>query len=180
MPWRHMGEWKYSSSILDCGTIWRCVISFMSGRLYRQAQSLRYPMDRTLGWAPEWIRKNLLPLLGIKPCPSCHHIDWTIPAPIKSTDRKQKSHFYIHLTAEQADKRQVLMHSNIPSKGNQGCIHAWIGTVSVIGFHSSTSCCILRTTSWSRMLSNTHGGTNGSQCSKNSISGSHVRQFQLL
>jgi hypothetical protein len=71
-------------------------------------------------------------------------------------------------------------NSTVPSRGNQGCIQAWIGTVSVIGFHSSTSCCIRGRASWSRMLSSIHGGTNGSHCSRNSISGSHVRQFQLL
>jgi hypothetical protein len=29
MPWRHMGEWRYSSAILELGTIWKWVVSFM-------------------------------------------------------------------------------------------------------------------------------------------------------
>jgi hypothetical protein len=28
MPWRHMGKWKYSSSILNLGTRWRGTVSF--------------------------------------------------------------------------------------------------------------------------------------------------------
>jgi hypothetical protein len=34
MPWRHMGEWRYSSIILDLGTRWRWGISFMPLPLY--------------------------------------------------------------------------------------------------------------------------------------------------
>jgi hypothetical protein len=33
-PWRHMGEWRYSSSILDIATGWRRVASFTPRPLY--------------------------------------------------------------------------------------------------------------------------------------------------
>jgi hypothetical protein len=29
MPWGHMGDWRYSSTILNLGTRWRWVVSFM-------------------------------------------------------------------------------------------------------------------------------------------------------
>jgi hypothetical protein len=44
IPWRHMGTWKYSSTILDLGTRWRLVASFTP-----QPLCPRYPLDRRLG-----------------------------------------------------------------------------------------------------------------------------------
>jgi hypothetical protein len=44
IPWRRMGELRYSSTILDLGTRWRWVVSFMPRPLYP-----RYPLDRRLG-----------------------------------------------------------------------------------------------------------------------------------
>jgi hypothetical protein len=49
MPWRHIGEWRYSSTILDLCTRWRWVISFTPLPLYREGKSPRYPLDRRLG-----------------------------------------------------------------------------------------------------------------------------------
>jgi hypothetical protein len=43
-PWRHMGELRYSSNILDLGTRWRWVVSFILRPLYP-----RYPLGRRLG-----------------------------------------------------------------------------------------------------------------------------------
>jgi hypothetical protein len=42
MPWRHMGEWRYSSTILDLGT--RRTGCFTPGE-----NAPRYPLDRRLG-----------------------------------------------------------------------------------------------------------------------------------
>jgi hypothetical protein len=39
MPWRRMGEWRYSSTILDLGTRWRWVASYMSRPLYYRGKN---------------------------------------------------------------------------------------------------------------------------------------------
>jgi hypothetical protein len=44
MPWRHMGKWRYSSTIPNFGTRWRWVVSFMPLSLYP-----RYQLDNRLG-----------------------------------------------------------------------------------------------------------------------------------
>jgi hypothetical protein len=44
-----MGEWRYSSTILDHGTRWRWVISFTPRLLYPWGKRPRYPLDRRLG-----------------------------------------------------------------------------------------------------------------------------------
>jgi hypothetical protein len=44
MPWKHMGGWRYSFTILDLGTRWRLVVSVKPLPLYP-----RYPLDRRLG-----------------------------------------------------------------------------------------------------------------------------------
>jgi hypothetical protein len=38
-PWRHMGEWRYCSTILDLGTRWRWVVSFTPRPLYPRGES---------------------------------------------------------------------------------------------------------------------------------------------
>jgi hypothetical protein len=43
-----MGEWRYSSTLLDLGTRWRLVVSFMPLPLYFRRHSPQYPVDR--GW----------------------------------------------------------------------------------------------------------------------------------
>jgi hypothetical protein len=43
-----MGEWRYSSNILDLGTRWNSVVSFTSRPLYPQGNRVRYSMDRKL------------------------------------------------------------------------------------------------------------------------------------
>jgi hypothetical protein len=49
MPWRHSGEWRYSSTILDLGTRWRWVVSLTLQPLYPPGNRPRYPLDRRLG-----------------------------------------------------------------------------------------------------------------------------------
>jgi hypothetical protein len=41
-----MGDWRYSSTILDLGTRWRWVISFITRQLYPRGHNPRYPSDR--------------------------------------------------------------------------------------------------------------------------------------
>jgi hypothetical protein len=49
MPWRHVWEWRYSSTFLELGTRWRWVISFTPQQLYSWGKSHRYPFYRRLG-----------------------------------------------------------------------------------------------------------------------------------
>jgi hypothetical protein len=49
MPWRRMGEWRYSSTILDLGTRWRREVSFTPQPLYLRGNFPRYPLDGRLG-----------------------------------------------------------------------------------------------------------------------------------
>jgi hypothetical protein len=75
MPWRGVGEWRYSCTILDLSTRWRGVVSFTSRPLYLWGKSPWYSLDGRLG-GPQTqcqrceVEKNLLPLPGIKPWPS--------------------------------------------------------------------------------------------------------------
>jgi hypothetical protein len=49
MAWRHMGKWRYSSTVLDITTIrCRCVVSFTPLPLYLRGKSSLYPLDRRL------------------------------------------------------------------------------------------------------------------------------------
>jgi hypothetical protein len=67
-----MGEWRYSSKILDLGTKWRLVVSLKLRPHYSQRKKPRYLLDRRLV-GPESrseryrIEKNLIPLPGIEP-----------------------------------------------------------------------------------------------------------------
>jgi hypothetical protein len=70
-PRRHIGEWSYSSTILDFGSRWKKVVSFTPLLLYPRRKSLRYPFDKRLGGPQSRSgrrgeEKNLA-LLGIEP-----------------------------------------------------------------------------------------------------------------
>jgi hypothetical protein len=49
MPWRRMGDWRYSSTVLDLSTRWRWVVSFTPQLLYPLGKSPWYPSDRRVG-----------------------------------------------------------------------------------------------------------------------------------
>jgi hypothetical protein len=76
-----MGEWRYSSKILDLGTKWRWVDSFMAWLIYLKGKILLYLLDiRLIGpqsWSRHWRRKNSLPpagnqILAIQPVAYCY------------------------------------------------------------------------------------------------------------
>jgi hypothetical protein len=72
--WKHMGEYGYSSSILDLVIRWRWVVSFRPLPLYLRGKSPRYPLDRRLR-GPQSPPKRCeeeknLALPGIEPGPS--------------------------------------------------------------------------------------------------------------
>jgi hypothetical protein len=46
-----MGEWSYSSAILDLGTRWRRVVGFKPPSLYPQGKCPQYQLNRRLGGA---------------------------------------------------------------------------------------------------------------------------------
>lgn len=47
-PWRRLGEWSYSSTILNLDIRWKWVVSFTLRPPYPQIKSSRYPFDRIL------------------------------------------------------------------------------------------------------------------------------------
>jgi hypothetical protein len=49
IQWRYVGQWRYSSTILDLSTRWRWVVSFTLLQLYPRGKSTRYPFDRRVG-----------------------------------------------------------------------------------------------------------------------------------
>jgi hypothetical protein len=69
MPWRHMGEWRYSSTFLDLSTIWKWVLRFTPLQLY-----LQYPLNRRLDGPQSRSgrcgKETNLALPGIEPGPS--------------------------------------------------------------------------------------------------------------
>jgi hypothetical protein len=48
------GEWKYSSTIIDLGTRWKWVVSFMPLPLYPWGNNPQYPLDRRLVRPKSW------------------------------------------------------------------------------------------------------------------------------
>jgi hypothetical protein len=48
MPWKHIVEWRYTSTILEPGNRWRWMVSFTSLPLYHLGRSPRYPINRRL------------------------------------------------------------------------------------------------------------------------------------
>jgi hypothetical protein len=49
MTWRHMGKWRYRSTVLHLGTRWWTVSASLPGRFKPRRKSPRYPLDRRLG-----------------------------------------------------------------------------------------------------------------------------------
>jgi hypothetical protein len=95
MPWRHVREWRYSSTILDLCTRWRWVVSFTLRPLYILGNNLWCPLDRRLcgpqsrsgrcaeenSLAPTWNwTQTLQPVARL-------YTDWAIPAPIKQISK---------------------------------------------------------------------------------------------
>jgi hypothetical protein len=92
MLWRRMGEWRYSSTILDLGTRWRLIVSFMTRPFYLQGNTPPppVPIGQENGWdlEPGWTlcgKENLAPVeigtLAIQPVVR-RYTDWVIPAAI--------------------------------------------------------------------------------------------------
>jgi hypothetical protein len=69
VPWKHIGEWRYSSIYLDAGTRWRSVVRFKPLLLYPRRNNIQSQS-----------RRFALP--GIEPGrPSRLYTDWAIPTP---------------------------------------------------------------------------------------------------
>jgi hypothetical protein len=72
-----MGEWRYSSTILDLGTRWRWVVSFTDRPLHP-----RYPLDMRLSGPQSQSGRcgedKILPLPGIEPWPSSSSLYWQL------------------------------------------------------------------------------------------------------
>jgi hypothetical protein len=49
----HIGEWRYSSTILGLGSIWKRVVSFTPLPFYPRGKSPPIPTWQEAGWAPQ-------------------------------------------------------------------------------------------------------------------------------
>jgi hypothetical protein len=65
-----MGEWRYSSSILDLGSRWKSVFSFTLRLLYLRDKQYQYPQNERLAGQNSVFEKVHLAMLGIEPRPS--------------------------------------------------------------------------------------------------------------
>jgi hypothetical protein len=87
MTWRHMGEWRYNSIILDLCIRQRWAFSFMYLLLYSWGKSPGCPLDRRLGGPQSWseccAEEKILPCQELNlGCPSHHYTDWDISTPM--------------------------------------------------------------------------------------------------
>jgi hypothetical protein len=87
MPWRHIGKWRYSSTILGLTSRWRWVVGFMFQLLYPWGKSPWYSLNRMLGEPQSRSgcygeEKNLVPArngtLTVQPV-ARYCTDWDIP-----------------------------------------------------------------------------------------------------
>jgi hypothetical protein len=98
MPWRNVGEQRYSSSILDFNTRWRRVVSLASRPLYP-----RNPFDRWLGDSRSWSgrcgeEKNLAPA-EIRTPAVRRYTDWAIIQTVISNSVSFLLRFAVSLNA---------------------------------------------------------------------------------
>jgi hypothetical protein len=53
-----MGEWRHSCTILDFGTRWRWVVSFVLRQFYPRVNRPQYPLDRR--WCPKRCKNQII------------------------------------------------------------------------------------------------------------------------
>jgi hypothetical protein len=79
MPWRHMGEWRYSSTIRDLGTRW-WVVSFMPLQLNLRERAPGYALDRRPGGprsrSGRGGEQKIFALRWIEPGPSLYRLSY--------------------------------------------------------------------------------------------------------
>jgi hypothetical protein len=119
MPWRHMGEWRYNSTILDLSTGWRWLVSFTPRALYSRGKSPLYPLYRRLGGPQSrsghcGVEKNLLQLPGIEPCrpvrsPSLYQCSY--PGSLKNLYRICKSRYVRQTCAPAKQQYRCVLRS---------------------------------------------------------------------
>jgi hypothetical protein len=89
MPWRRMGESRYSSTILDLGISWEWSASHPCD--FTPAKKPPVPYGEEAGWATEpvwtaWRREKSLAPVGNRtliPSSLYRYTDWAIPALVK-------------------------------------------------------------------------------------------------
>jgi hypothetical protein len=121
-----MGEWRYSSTILDLGIRWRWVVSFTLRPLYPGEKSPPYIPIGWEAWVPEpvwtlWRReiscltRNRTP--AVQPIARLY-TDWSIPTPIPHTWESKTKQRRLRSVWEQTLNVMVTL-----------CWESWDGTV---------------------------------------------------
>jgi hypothetical protein len=75
MAWRHTGEWRYNSTILDLGTRWRRVVNFTPRSLYLREYRPRYPLDGPQSRYGLYGEVKNISMPGIEPGPSSPYLN---------------------------------------------------------------------------------------------------------
>jgi hypothetical protein len=108
-----MAEWRYSSTILDLGTRWRWVVSFMPRSLYPRGNSHHFPLDTRLGGPQRRSghcgeEKSVLSLSGIEPWSSSPQLV-VIPTELSRLLFKHKTMIISFPTVTIADDMNVCL-----------------------------------------------------------------------
>jgi hypothetical protein len=98
IPWRRMGEWRYSSTILDLDTRWSWVVSFTPRPLYPEEKAhstywIRGVVGPKTIWTL-WRGEKSCPCRESNPSrPVRRYTDWATPGPIFRVGNRDSS-FY--------------------------------------------------------------------------------------
>jgi hypothetical protein len=71
---RYMGEWRYSSTILDLRTRWRWMVSFTPLPFYPRGDSPLYPLDMKVGGSQSRIEPRFVGCPALSP--SWYRLFW--------------------------------------------------------------------------------------------------------
>jgi hypothetical protein len=121
MPWRHMGEWMYSSTILDLGTTRTWVVSFTPRVFCLWGNRPRYPLD---GWAQSRSGRcggeRNLSLTGnrvsaVQPVALCY-TDWAIQTRSSNDIREVLTGLLLRTTAGYSKSKYSTRRSSVAPK----------------------------------------------------------------
>jgi hypothetical protein len=125
MPWRNVGEWRHSSTILDLSTWWRWIVRFTPRPLYPGE------IPPSSQWIGGWVgpraglnaveKRKILPLPEIETQPSSlarRYADWAIQTSTifrrgKSARTRSRSPFSFKRRSLRVECLELYLHSPI-------------------------------------------------------------------